>query len=92
MQKKMGTYTGSAVRTSLLKGLGLLVFAAPLWTGGCGSAHGDTAADKPAATAAAAKDAAPTVELSASAAGTRLAYMEQYVFVALTGEGFDIHD
>lgn len=66
MQKKMGTYTGGAVRTSLLKGLGLLAFAVPLGAGGCGSAHGDTAADKPPAAAAAAKDAAPTVELSAS--------------------------
>ena len=66
MQKKMGTCTGSAVRTSLLKGLWVLVFAVPLWAGGCGSAHGDTAADKPAAAAAATKDAAPTVELSAS--------------------------
>ena len=42
------------------------MFAVPLWTGGCGSAHGDTAADKPAAAAAAAKDAAPTVDLSAT--------------------------
>jgi cobalt-zinc-cadmium efflux system membrane fusion protein len=48
-----------------LKGLWLVLIAA-LWTGGCRSAHGDTAVDKPPATAAAIKDAEPTVELSAS--------------------------
>jgi len=66
MQKKMGTCTGGAVKTSLLKGLWLVLFAVPLWTGGCGSAHGDTAADKPPAAAAATKNAEPTVQLSAS--------------------------
>ena len=54
------------MRASILKGLWLVLIAVPLWTGGCGSAHGDTAADKPPATAAATKDAEPTVELSAS--------------------------
>jgi membrane fusion protein, heavy metal efflux system len=66
MQERIGACTGRAVRASILKGLWLVLIAVPLWTGGCGSAHGDTAADKPPATAAATKDAEPTVELSAS--------------------------